>query len=155
MRDVYDHNRKEQEFRLSTQNLDPKHTRLPVPLKFGPKWIGPYSIVRKIHNHAYEINTQSGNKLHPVFNMGSLKPYQQSSRLSRPHDVVLADGSIGQLVQRLLGKRFRRKQALFLVEWVDEEKSTWEPIENLVHIPEMIAELETNRRSKRRKKTKN
>ncbi|OWZ17101.1 LOW QUALITY PROTEIN: Pol Polyprotein [Phytophthora megakarya] len=81
MKDGYDHNRKQQEFRvgdqvyLSTQNLESKHTGLPALSKFGPKWIDPYSIVRNIHNHAYELNIQSGNKLHPVFNTGSLKPY--------------------------------------------------------------------------------
>ncbi|POM71890.1 Hypothetical protein PHPALM_11485 [Phytophthora palmivora] len=80
MRDIYDRNREEQVFNvgdqvyLSTRNLDPKYTGLPNSSKFGPKWIGPYTVVRKVHNHAYELNIQAGNKLHPVFNTGSLKP---------------------------------------------------------------------------------
>ncbi|OWZ04073.1 hypothetical protein PHMEG_00024088 [Phytophthora megakarya] len=107
MRNVYDRNRVEQEFEvgdrvyLGTQNLDRKHTGLPNSSKFGRKWLGPYSI----YNHAYELNIQSGNKLHPVFNTGSLKPYREPSRLSRPNDVITADGSVGQLVQNLVGKR--------------------------------------------------
>ncbi|KAJ8523407.1 hypothetical protein ON010_g17573 [Phytophthora cinnamomi] len=120
MKDVYDHNRHEQEFQvsdrvyLSTQNLDPKHTGLPNSSKLGPKWIGPYSVVRHIHNHAYELNIQSGNKLHPVFNTSALKPYHIPTRLSRPKDVVPADGSIGQLVNRLLGKRTRKRRTQLL-----------------------------------------
>ncbi|GMF29025.1 unnamed protein product [Phytophthora fragariaefolia] len=80
MRDVYDHNRAEQVFEvgdrvyLSTQFLDRRHTGLLNSTKFGPKWVGPYTVMRKIHNHAYELNIQAGNKLHPVFNTGPLKP---------------------------------------------------------------------------------
>ncbi|GMF26541.1 unnamed protein product [Phytophthora fragariaefolia] len=158
MRDVYDRNRKEQVFEvgdrvyLSTQNLDPKHTGLPASAKFGPKWIGPYTVVRKIHNHAYELNIQTGNKLHPVFNTGSLKPYHEPTRLSRPHDVVLADGSIGQVVKRLLGSRTQKRRTQFLVEWVGEEKPTWEPVENLNQIPDLIADFDRHRRAKRRRR---
>ncbi|KAG4058525.1 hypothetical protein PC123_g6507 [Phytophthora cactorum] len=71
MKDMYDRNRAEKIFEvgdrvyLSTQNLDPKHTGLPASTKFGPKWIGPYTVVRKVHNHAYELNIHTG----------SLKPY--------------------------------------------------------------------------------
>ncbi|KAG2997672.1 hypothetical protein PC119_g17620 [Phytophthora cactorum] len=122
MKDVYDRNRAEQIFEvgdrvyLSMQNLDPKHT---------------------VHNHAYELNIQTGNKLHPVFNTGSLKPYMEPTRLSKPSDVILADGSIGHLVKSLLGKRRRKRRTQFLVEWVGEEKPTWEPIENLGQVPEL------------------
>ncbi|KAG3142197.1 hypothetical protein PC110_g22509 [Phytophthora cactorum] len=42
MRDVYDHNRVEQLFES----------------------IGPYTAVRKVYDHAYELNIQTGNKLH-------------------------------------------------------------------------------------------
>ncbi|GMF36236.1 unnamed protein product [Phytophthora fragariaefolia] len=130
MRDIYDRNRKEQVF----------------------EWIGPYTVVRKIHNHAYELNIQTGNKLHPVFNTGSLKLYHEPTRLSRPHDVVLADGSIGQLVKRLLGKRTQKRRTQFLVEWVGEEKPTWELVENLNQIPDLIADFDRQRRAKRRRR---
>ncbi|KAG2993978.1 hypothetical protein PC121_g21130 [Phytophthora cactorum] len=79
MADVYDRGRKEQEFQvgdrvyLSTNNLDTAHTGFPNSRKLGSKWIDPYSILRKVHNHAYEINLPPGVKLHPVFNTGSLK----------------------------------------------------------------------------------
>ncbi|ETO58684.1 hypothetical protein F444_22936, partial [Phytophthora nicotianae P1976] len=92
MADVYDRGRKDQDFNvgdqvyLSTKNLDTVHTRFPNSRKLGPKWIGPYSVVRKVHRHAYEINLPPGLKLHPVFNTGSLKPYESPTRLSRPHE---------------------------------------------------------------------
>ncbi|KAJ8577677.1 hypothetical protein ON010_g1528 [Phytophthora cinnamomi] len=114
MADVYDKGRKEQKFKvggrvyLSTKNFDTAHTGFPNSRKLGPKWIGPYSVVRTVHKHAYEINLPPGLKLHPVFNTGSLKPYEQPSRLSRPQDVILHDGSVGQLVEVVLKKRKRQ-----------------------------------------------
>lgn len=134
MRDMYDFHRAEQEFKvgdqvyLSTKYLDPNHTGLPNSSKLGPKWIGMYSVVRRIHNHAYELNIQSGNRLHQVLNTSSLKPYSELSRASRPAEIILADGSAGQLVKRILGKRTRKQMAQFLVEWVGEDMSTWEPL---------------------------
>ncbi|KAE9013365.1 hypothetical protein PR001_g15432 [Phytophthora rubi] len=138
MRDVYDRNREEQVFDvgervyLSTKHLDPKHSGLPNSTKFG--------------------RIQAGNELHPVFNTGSLKPYKESTRLSQPGDVILADGSVGQIVKRLLGKRRHKRRTQFLVEWVGEEKPTWEPLENLTQIPDLIAEFEQTRRTKRRRR---
>ncbi|OWZ02157.1 LOW QUALITY PROTEIN: Gag-pol [Phytophthora megakarya] len=82
MHNVYDRNRVEQEFEvgdrvyMSTRTLDRKHTGLPNLSKLGSKWMSPYSIVRKVHNYVYELNIQSGNKVHPLFNTGSLKPYR-------------------------------------------------------------------------------
>ncbi|POM62628.1 hypothetical protein PHPALM_28189 [Phytophthora palmivora] len=129
MRDIYDRNHKEQVFNvgdqvyLSTRNLDPKHTGLPNSSKFGPKWIGPYTVARKVHNHAYELNIQAGNKLHPVFNTGSLKPYKESTRLSKPSEVIHADGSVGHVIKSIKGKRRRKRRTEFLVEWIISRKS--------------------------------
>ncbi|ETO67830.1 hypothetical protein F444_15285 [Phytophthora nicotianae P1976] len=98
------------------------------------------------------VNIQAGNKLHPVFNPGLLKPYNQPTRLSRPNEVVLADGSIGQIVKRVVQKRTPKRRAQFHVEWVGEEKQIWEPVKNLSQIPDLIAEFETARRKKRKRR---
>ncbi|OWZ12277.1 LOW QUALITY PROTEIN: hypothetical protein PHMEG_00014593 [Phytophthora megakarya] len=105
---------------LSTKHLDLKHTRLPNSTKAEVDW--PVHM-RKVRNHAYKLNIQAGNTLHPVFNTGSLKPYKEPSRLSKPNKVVLADGSVEQLVQQLLGKHHHNRRTQFLVEWVGEEKA--------------------------------
>ncbi|POM81826.1 Hypothetical protein PHPALM_151 [Phytophthora palmivora] len=98
MADVYD-------LYLSIKNLDIAHTGFPNSCKLGPKWIGPYPVVRKVHKHAYELNLPHHLKLHPVFNMGSLKPSEKPSRLSYPQDVILHDGKVGQLVEAINDKR--------------------------------------------------
>ncbi|GMF15818.1 unnamed protein product [Phytophthora lilii] len=72
MADVYDRGRGEQEFKvgdrvyLSTKHLDTAHSGFPNSRKLGPKWIGPYSVVRTVHKHAYEINLPPRLKLHSM-----------------------------------------------------------------------------------------
>ncbi|POM81915.1 Hypothetical protein PHPALM_54 [Phytophthora palmivora] len=123
MADVYDRGRKEQVFKigdqvyLSTKNLDIAHAGFPNSRKLGPKWIGPYSVVR-----TYEPNLLSDLKLHPVFN---IKPYEKTSRLSRPQDVILHDGKVGKLVEAIIDKR-KRKRNSAISHSVGEAKATWE-----------------------------
>ncbi|POM62125.1 LOW QUALITY PROTEIN: hypothetical protein PHPALM_28753 [Phytophthora palmivora] len=118
MHDIYDRNHEEQVFNvgdqecLSTRNLDPKHTGLPNSSKFGPKWIGPYT-----YGESYELNIQEGNKLHSVFSTGSLKSYKEPTHLSKPTEVILADGSVGQVIKSIKGKRRRKRRTEFLVVW--------------------------------------
>jgi len=158
MRDAYNCGRPIQEFSvgdkvyLSTANIDPKHTGLPSSSKLGPKWIGPYSVVQKVHNTAYKLNIPPGCRIHPVFNTGALKPYNTKKRLSKPHDVVLKDGTIGQLVQRICKKRRRKNKIEYLVQWVGESKPTWEPLENLSQVTGLIQDFENKPKRKRRRK---
>ncbi|POM78956.1 Hypothetical protein PHPALM_3454 [Phytophthora palmivora] len=110
MSDVYDRNHVEQVFNVGDRvYLSTKHlaqSALDYPIR--PR-VGPYTVVRKVHNPSYAFNNQAGNKLHPVFNTGSLKPYKEPSQLSKPNNVILTNGSVGQLVQRLFGKRCYKK----------------------------------------------
>ncbi|POM64578.1 Hypothetical protein PHPALM_19875 [Phytophthora palmivora] len=135
MTDVYDSGRTEQLFKvgdqiyLSTKHFDTAYTDFPNSRKLGPKWIGPYSVVRTIHKHAYEINLPPGLKLYPVFNTGSLKPYDTPTRLSRPNQVILHDSTVGQIVEAIVGKRKRLCTIQYQVKWVGEEQLTWEPHE--------------------------
>ncbi|KAG3183193.1 hypothetical protein PC128_g14308 [Phytophthora cactorum] len=163
MADVYDRGRKDQEFQvgdrvyLSTKNLDTAHTGFPNSRKLGPKWIGSYSILRKVHNHAYEINLPPGLKLHPVFNTGSLKPYTSPNRLSRTPEVILHDGSVGKIVEAIIGKRKRLGTTQYHIRWVSEKQTTWEPLENLHQVTGLIQAYEetlTEKPRKRRRKDK-
>ena len=60
--------------------------------------------------------------------------------------------SVGQIVKGLLGKRRHKRRTQFLVEWVGEKDPTWEPVENLSQIPDLIANFEATRRTKRRRR---
>ncbi|KAE9005730.1 hypothetical protein PR003_g9981 [Phytophthora rubi] len=158
MADVYDRGRKEQVFQvgdqvyLSTKHLDTAHTGFPNPRKLGPKWIGPYSVVRTVHEHAYEINLPPGLKLHPVFNTGSLKPYELPIHLSRPQEVILHDGSVGQIVKAIIGKRKKLGSVQYHIKWMGEADATWEPLENLHQVSGLIQAYEDKQKQRPRKR---
>lgn len=135
---------------LSTRHLETAQTGFPNSRKLRPKWIGPYSIIRKVRQHAYELNIPPGMQLHPVFNTSSFKPYEQPSRHSQPQAVVLRDGSVGQLVEAITGKRKRLGDTQFQVRWVGEATPTWEPVENLHQVTGLIHDFERTKRRKRR-----
>ena len=40
--------------------------------KLSPKWAGPYRIVKRIGNTAYELDLLSSTRVHPVFHVGIL-----------------------------------------------------------------------------------
>jgi hypothetical protein len=159
MREIYNRSRPEQSFDvgdkvyLSTANIDPKHTGLPSSSKLGPKWIGPYVVTKKVHKHAYELNIPPGCKIHPVFNTGALKPYHTQARLSTPHAVILGDGTVGQLVKGICGKRKRKNQLQYQVQWEGESKKTWEPLEQLEQVKGLIQDFENKPKKKRRRRS--
>ncbi|ETP22862.1 hypothetical protein F441_03930 [Phytophthora nicotianae CJ01A1] len=73
--------------------------------------------MRKVHRHAHEINLPPGLKLHPVFNTGSLKPYESPTQLSRPQEVILHDGRVGQIVEAVINKRHRKGTVQYLIRY--------------------------------------
>ncbi|POM79032.1 Hypothetical protein PHPALM_3369 [Phytophthora palmivora] len=105
MAGVYDCLHKEQEFNISDlvylgiKNLDIAHT-----------------------GHAFELNLPPGLKQPPVFNTGSLKPYEKPSRLSRLQGVILHDSKVDQLIEAVIDKRQRKGAVQSHILWVDEAK---------------------------------
>ncbi|GMF22831.1 unnamed protein product [Phytophthora fragariaefolia] len=83
------------------------------------------------------------------------KPYDPPTRLSRPHEVILHDGRIGQIVEAVTYKRKCHGVVQYLIRWVDEAKATWEPQENLHQMTVLIQAFEAKqpRRSSKRRRT--
>ncbi|OWY96119.1 hypothetical protein PHMEG_00033699 [Phytophthora megakarya] len=144
MADVFDRGRKEKEFNvgdqmyLSTKNLDTVYTGFLNSCKLGPSG----RTILRLHKHAYELNLSPGLKLRHVFNPGSLKPYKQPARLSRPQAVIFHDGTVGQIVEVVLKKRQRKGNTQYLIRWVGEVKATWEPLEDLHPVTGLIKAFE-------------
>ncbi|XP_073485045.1 protein FAM200C-like [Aquarana catesbeiana] len=64
---------------LSTVNL-----KMTCPSrKLGPKFIGPFSVKRKINDVTYELDLPNTLKVHPVFHVSLLKPVTPNSFLGR------------------------------------------------------------------------
>ena len=160
----YNKNRKPQLFNvndqvyLSTKHLDPAHTGFPVSAKFGPKWIGPYTIEKKISDNAYKLKFGPNIQFHPVFNTSSLKPYTAPTHDSEPQQVILRDGTMGYRVLSILKHKKNKGKIQYLINWENMEP-TWETYNKDDHkqIQGLIdlyhSGLHKERRTRRRKQT--
>ena len=77
MKKLADSKRRDLEFKIGDEVLlDTRHLRYPSGRKFADKWIGPFSIVRRIGQTAYELALNHAMpKVHDVFHVSLLKPF--------------------------------------------------------------------------------
>jgi hypothetical protein len=141
MKNWYDTNRKDQKFEigdqvlLSMDNLDPRHGGY-VKRKLGPKFIGPYEVLQIHHDRSYELIMPPLLRIHPVFHTSSLRPYyvdanERKFRETNVPEVILKDGSTGNLVDDVVGYRILNEVDEYLIKWTGLSEPTWEPTENL------------------------
>lgn len=109
---------------LSTRNL-----RLPAAntnTKFGPRFIGPFTVKRVINPNAYELDLPSSWSMHPVVNITALHPYRDPwekfplrplTHTRPPPHSVTQDGVAQYEVESLLAKRGSGRGVQYLVQW--------------------------------------
>jgi hypothetical protein len=138
---------------LSTQNLN-TNNRSP---KLLPKYIGPFTIIKKMSDVVYQLQLPENFRVHPVFHISKLKKYIQhdnqfpirtlinSNNNSRPlPDAFTSTGEPQYEVESLLDKRTitrgRNSTIQYLVKWKGYpiHESTWEPEVNLGSARETI-----------------
>ena len=126
---------------ISTENM--KRTVIGPP-KFMPLWIGPFKIVKRVEPTAYELELASEMRMHDVFHVSLLKPWNAEKHGVIPIPPTLTLGEQQEFeVNKILDHRekhvsharkgkpkFRRE---YLVSWrgQDYSNSTWEPEKNL------------------------
>ncbi|CAG8638636.1 1222_t:CDS:1, partial [Paraglomus occultum] len=137
---------------LSMRNTNNPIDRNRPTKKLTPRFTGPYTIVKVISPVAYKLNLPETMKIHPVFHVSLLKPYQPSpdefARPTPPPAIVESDtGQEEYEVEAILDKRVIRKKTQYLVKWVGYplHDATWEPVRNLSNAPEIIKEFELTR----------
>ena len=146
MKRYYDHNRPVQTFEvgdqvmISTQNLDIEHlgiSRTAVK-KFGPLWVGPYSVQSKTTIDTYRLELPTGLRLHPELHTSLLKPYQvdrDPNRWNKPNEGMIAAGGVenSYLIESIVGHKRARTGILYQVKWLGylTSENSWEPLENL------------------------
>lgn len=149
MKAYYDKNRLRQDFQigdlvlLDGKNLDIRHKGYAKSKKLAPRFIGPFPIIRKVNKDSYELKLSKGLRLHPVFHTSLLKAYvRDEKRTQEIPKVILADGSEGQLIHKVLDHRKRRGKDQYKIQWLGEteKQATWEPVEDLKQIPGLIEE---------------
>jgi len=150
-------------FKLGDQVLlSMKNTNNPVDRnrptkKLTPRFTGPYTISEVISPVVYRLDLPQTMRLHPVFHVSLLKPYQPpSERFTRPTPppavIVRSDYDEDHEeyeVEAILDKRIFRRKTQYLVKWVGYplHDATWEPIQNLSNASELIREFELMRTS--------
>jgi hypothetical protein len=90
-------------------------------------------------------------KVHPVFHSSVLKPYLRSGAYQPPPPPeLMEDGELEFQVEAVLDYRERKVGGSrktvpeYLVKWLgySHEHNTWEPLANLTHCEELIAEYQ-------------
>ena len=125
---------------LSARNIRTRRTSA----KLGDKFLGPFSIVESVGTNAYRLNLPvKYERLHPVFHVSLLEPYQPREGVAPPPPIDL-EGEEHFEVARILGKIIRKGGKVYYhVRWKGYPPSddSWEPAEHL-KAPRLIAEFE-------------
>ena len=125
---------------LSRQNIK---TKRPTE-KLDHKLFGPFVVKRKVGERAYELELPSRMNIHPVFYVGLLEPYRESTDPSRKQAPPLPDEVDNQpsyVVERIVDSRyygpttakFPNRFVQYMVVWAGygPEENSWEPYEVL------------------------
>ena len=128
---------------LSTKNLTLK---MVGSSKLMPKFIGPFTIARKVNQVAYELELPSCMKIHNVFHVSLLNAYSADGSV-HPPPPPLVDGELEYEVERILLHRDKhpvhkyKVKREFLIKWLGygPEHNTWEPQANLSNCPELLS----------------
>ena len=128
---------------LSTKYLNIKHSE--TNRKLLPKWIGPFEVVQVVGPVAYKLQMNPGWRVHPVFHVSLLEPYREDGRVQPPPPPMELEGVLEYEVEAILSHRFRgtrKPKTSYLVAWkgYGPEHNSWEPEENVVNSPELVAD---------------
>ena len=117
--------------------------------KLSPRFIGPFTIVRKVSQVAYELALPAQMQVHPVFHVSCLKGYREnpmefpSWEPLRPAPEIIQEMEEWE-VEEVLAKRKCYGKMQYLVKWLGypNSENTWEPEENLSNASIKIQEFE-------------
>jgi hypothetical protein len=126
--------------------LDSKNLKLPYPTrKLALKREGPFPIIEVITPLSYRLKLPDQWKIHPVFHVHLLTPFQETSAhgsnyLRPPPDLI--DGVEEHEVEFITWHRLCGRTYQYLVKWkgYPTADNTWEPESNLDHAAELLKE---------------
>jgi hypothetical protein len=102
--------------------------------KLRPRYAGPFQIVERIGPVAYRLLLPAEARLHDVFHVGLLKPYNYTGAPPTAPAVLppVQDGRLLPAPERVLRAQLRRDEWKLLVKWqgLSEDDATWEPLQD-------------------------
>jgi hypothetical protein len=115
--------------------------------KLGPKWYGPFKILKQLSAAVYQVEIPKHWKIHNVFHTNLITPYKEME-LHRPNFTRpppdLVDTEDKYKVEKIIDVKQKGwgHKTHFLVKWQGYPTSdnSWEPEEN-IHVEELIKEL--------------
>jgi hypothetical protein len=134
-----------EEVLLSTRNLKLKVVAANAR-KLLPKFIGPFTVVKRVYAVAYKLGLPETMKVHDVFHVSLLKHYTKSGSYQPPAPTLFEDEHLENTVEVILDHKdtpFRGKtRRHYLVQWqgYGPEHNTFEPEENCTNCAELISE---------------
>jgi hypothetical protein len=124
--------------------LNSKNVRTSRPSKkLDDKNLGPFKIVEKRSDVVVRLELPKTMKIHPVFHVKLLKPFEEIERVKREQKIpkpVVIEGEEEWEIEKIVKTRKRGKKIEFEIKWkgCGEEENTWEPLENLRNSLETI-----------------
>jgi hypothetical protein len=127
---------------LSTKNINLLLTkdRASNTVKLLPRWMGPFTVLRKFGEVAYELQLPPHMRVHPVFHVSLLKSFIPDGKAPPPVP-EMADGELKYQIETILAHRMvkvRGRKAKgkkpkhlyqYLIRWAgyDTAHDSWEP----------------------------
>lgn len=121
---------------LSTRNL-----RLPVPKKkMAARFVGPFRILDAIGTQAYRLALPSQYRVHNVFHVSLLEPWQGRAGEEPAEPMPLAEEEHEWVVEKIRDTRVHKGIREYLVQWKDwpEDYNTWQSEDDCENAPRKI-----------------
>nr|VWO97963.1 BZIP domain-containing protein [Ganoderma boninense] len=115
--------------------------------KLAPRQLGPYDILERTGNLTYRLQLPiSMKQRHPVVHVDRLSPWRGNEINGEeppPPAPVEIDHTLENEVEAILDSRKYNNQFQYLIKWRGEDhgQDSWEPIGNVTHCDELIADF--------------
>ncbi|KAF8752947.1 hypothetical protein RHS01_07465 [Rhizoctonia solani] len=133
--------------------LDARNIRLKVlSPKLAEQRLGPFRVLERISNHAYQLELPPTMQIHNVFYVGLLSKVKRDDKRAFGDQLppVTVDGEEEYKVEGITDMERRNGKWFFRVKWkgYGSEENTWEPRENLKNANKILKKFEKEMKEK-------